>query len=104
MEISDPEVNDAISRRWRGQLAVVAFIFLAGGVAGILVAVGYGTAPWVAICFLLGGLAVLGAVGSVPRGVTVADRPAMKATALWIVLALVLLVGGPLLLIQLGLT
>lgn len=102
MGISDPEVNDALSRRWRLQIGVAAGIMLASGAVGLLVAVGYGGSLLVPVFLLLGGLAALVAVGSVPRGVTVGDRPAMRATALWIVLALLLFFGAPLLLTQLG--
>lgn len=102
MGISDPEVNDALSRRWRLQLGVAAGIMLASGVVGLLLAVGYDGSPVVPGLLLLGGIAALGAVGSVPRGVTPGDRPAMRATAVWIVVALLLFFGAPLLVTQLG--
>ncbi|MBU2075494.1 MAG: hypothetical protein KKE65_06960 [Actinobacteria bacterium] len=102
MGISDPEVNDALSRRWRLQLGVAAGIMLVSAVVGLLLAIAYGESPVVPIFLLLGGLAALCAMGAVPLGVTPGDRPAMKASALWIVLAVLLFFGAPLLLGQLG--
>lgn len=100
--ITDPEVNRALHDRWRTSLAVAATIMLLSAGGAFAVGFLYGDHSVVPVPMLLGGLAVLAAVRTVPRAVLPEERPAMARSAGWTVLGILLFFGAPLLLDALG--
>ncbi len=69
MGITDPDVDRALHDRWRTSLAVAAAIMLLLALGAIAAGFLYGDHSVVPVPMLLGGLAVLAAVRSVPRAV-----------------------------------
>jgi len=102
MGITDPETNRALHVRWRPGLALAAFLMIASALVALASALAYGERPVVALPMLLGGLCVVAAFRNVPRAVLPEERPAMARTAWWIVVALLLFFGVPLVLDAVG--
>ena len=101
--ISDPEVNDAVSRRWRLRAGVITAVMGIFALVALASAVAYGESLATPACLLAGTLAMLASWGSVPLGVTKEYRRSMGVSAAWAVAAGLLFFGGPFLMAALGL-
>ena len=103
MGISDPGVNDAVSRRWRLRAGVITAVMGLFALVTLASAVAYGESLATPVCLLAGTLAMLASWGSVPLGVTAQDRRSMGVSAAWSAAAGLLFYGGPFLVAALGL-
>ena len=101
--ISDPEVNDAVSRRWRLRAGVITAVMGLFALVALASAVAYDESLATPACLLAGTLAMLASWGSVPLGVTTEDRRSMGVSAAWAVASGLLYFGGPFLMAALGL-